>query len=280
MEVLQLHGREFVKASKAARDLGYAPDYIGQLCRSGAIRAERVGRNWYVDAEEMADHKQSKQRSVAAKSRASLVKRVSLVRHVGETGIRTTRTIQPIEYAEDDAPLVPRLSKRSRSDTHAVQHEEMIGAGKETDERVSMRDEYLDVDQEDAVVSPENEEEVMLAEHVHKIEDIRPVPVRVVSTEHVPAVIKVTRPAAAVAMPAAFRSETFSVHAVPLKKAPSSRGAWLTVILYLFAIASALCAVFARFDAIVTRDGAMYTYRFDPHVPEGVLEVVFEELRQ
>lgn len=276
MEVLQLHGREFVKASKAARDLGYAPDYIGQLCRSGAIRAERVGRNWYVDAEEIKDHKQSKQRSVAAKSRASLVKRVSLVRHVGEAGVRTTRTIQPIEYTEDDAPLVPRLSKRSRNDTDTKQRER----APEVDEDVLVQDEYPDAVGDVAEIVDDVSEDVPV-EHVRKIEDIRPVSIRVVSAEEdTPAVTAVLRPTTAATMHPSLRPETFSVHAVPLKKASPSRGMWLVALLYLFAIAGALCAIFARFDASVTRDGAMYRYRFDPHVPEGVVEVVLEELRR
>ena len=46
MEVLVLDGKNYVKASKAAKELGYATDYVGQLCRSGQVDAHLIGRTW------------------------------------------------------------------------------------------------------------------------------------------------------------------------------------------------------------------------------------------
>ena len=48
MEILVLDGKTYVKASKAAKDLGYATDYVGQLCRNDQIDAHLIGRTWYV----------------------------------------------------------------------------------------------------------------------------------------------------------------------------------------------------------------------------------------
>lgn len=57
METLTIGGKEFVKASKAAREYGYTADYIGQLCRGGKVNAKLVGRSWYVSQESLDFHR-------------------------------------------------------------------------------------------------------------------------------------------------------------------------------------------------------------------------------
>lgn len=41
-------GVEYMKATEIARMHHYAPDYIGQLCRTGKIEARLAGRTWYA----------------------------------------------------------------------------------------------------------------------------------------------------------------------------------------------------------------------------------------
>jgi len=41
---------ELVPASVAARQVGYTCDYITRLARAGTITAQKIGRQWYVDA--------------------------------------------------------------------------------------------------------------------------------------------------------------------------------------------------------------------------------------
>ncbi len=41
-------GVEYMKATEIARLHHYAPDYIGQLCRTGKIDAKLSGRTWYA----------------------------------------------------------------------------------------------------------------------------------------------------------------------------------------------------------------------------------------
>ena len=60
MDTVTLNGKEYAKARSVARELGYTSDYIGQLCRSGKIDAELVGRSWYVDVSELKSHKASR----------------------------------------------------------------------------------------------------------------------------------------------------------------------------------------------------------------------------
>lgn len=69
MDVVELQGRKYVKASKVAKDNGYTSDYVGQLCRAGLVRAERIGRSWYVDAEDVIKHRGEKKRNTKNKTR-------------------------------------------------------------------------------------------------------------------------------------------------------------------------------------------------------------------
>src|SRR3989338_9064180 len=55
---LIFEGKKFILSRDAARISGYAPDYIGQLCRSGRLLARHIGRNWYVGEESLIHHKE------------------------------------------------------------------------------------------------------------------------------------------------------------------------------------------------------------------------------
>lgn len=69
MDSLMLNGKEFVRATKAARDLGYTSDYVGQLARGNHIDAHLVGRSWYVDMKQLSMHKKEKKRISRQKAR-------------------------------------------------------------------------------------------------------------------------------------------------------------------------------------------------------------------
>ncbi len=263
MEVLQIHGREFVKASKAARDLGYAADYIGQLCRSGAIRAERVGRGWYVDAQEIARHKQSKQRSVAAKSRASLVKRVSLVQHVHAGGVHTTRAIQPIEYTDDDTPLVPLIGKRRLIPAVIPVTPEVVKLDTDESEEVVVQDAPIDV---------RDESETLPADESVVYEDsARVVPIRVPSIQH-DIVLHEKRDSVEVQKP--IVRETFSVQRVREKEDKKPGGGVFSGLLYMFALLGIVAGLFVRVDGVITRNGVVREYRLEMVLPEGVGQLV------
>lgn len=67
METLAIEGKNFVKASKLARDYGYTSDYIGQLCRAGKVEAQLVGRSWYVEVSSLENHKASRYKKSGTK---------------------------------------------------------------------------------------------------------------------------------------------------------------------------------------------------------------------
>ena len=68
MEVLNVNGKSYVKASVLARQLGYTSDYIGQLCRGNKVDAKLVGRSWYVEKKSIESHKSTRYRSTQVKT--------------------------------------------------------------------------------------------------------------------------------------------------------------------------------------------------------------------
>lgn len=111
METLVLNGVPYVKASKAARDLGYTSDYVGQLCRSGHIDAHLVGRTWYVNPEQLGTHRVEKKRISRVKAREQA--RKSIEEHAKKIVPKTTNTYTniAIHYESDENELIPQVRK-------------------------------------------------------------------------------------------------------------------------------------------------------------------------
>jgi len=49
MDELIFEGFKYISSKRAAEVTGYAKDYVGQLCRTGKVKARLVGRTWYVE---------------------------------------------------------------------------------------------------------------------------------------------------------------------------------------------------------------------------------------
>ena len=108
MEVLTLGGKEYVKASKAAKDLGYASDYVGQLCRSGAVDAHLVGRTWYVNPETLGAHRIEKKRTSRMKAREHAHRSIEAAKHLAITQNTKSAHNIDIRYEHDTKELIPR----------------------------------------------------------------------------------------------------------------------------------------------------------------------------
>ncbi len=116
METLVLDGKTYVKASKAARDLGYATDYVGQLCRSGKVPAHLIGRTWYVDATELGTHRIEKKRISRVKAREQAHKSIDEHRVKINSAPNTYKNIG-IQYEQDSEDLIPQTKKLSVQST-------------------------------------------------------------------------------------------------------------------------------------------------------------------
>lgn len=58
-EEILLGGKTYVSSKRAARECGYAQDYVGQLARTGVIDAQRVGGLWYVAMDSLQEYKRN-----------------------------------------------------------------------------------------------------------------------------------------------------------------------------------------------------------------------------
>lgn len=115
MKTLEINGKTYVKATALARELGYTSDYIGQLCRGGKVKAEQVGRSWYVEKDSITAHKENRYRSTAAKTKRDFKDRVREVH--SSDAIQSpeeqahTVHLKPHVYENDEAELIPTVIK-------------------------------------------------------------------------------------------------------------------------------------------------------------------------
>lgn len=111
MEVLILDGKSYVKASKAAKELGYATDYVGQLCRGGKVDAHLIGRTWYVNQKELGSHKTEKKRTSRVKAREYAKKAIEEHRMKNAETHNHYKNIA-IQYESDEGSLIPEPRKQ------------------------------------------------------------------------------------------------------------------------------------------------------------------------
>ncbi len=120
MDVLNVGGKEYVKASVIARDLGYTADYVGQLCRSHRVHAKLVGRSWYVDRDSISMHKTSRYRSTTTKAKESLREEVkvrvneSTNKQVASPHFYHSQKTSKVAYLEDESELIPLVQKEGK----------------------------------------------------------------------------------------------------------------------------------------------------------------------
>lgn len=120
MKSVVLDGKTYVKASEAAKDAGYTPDYVGQLCRGGKVDAQLVGRSWYVDQNDLRAYRSTANRTAKTKSReqvraAVATQKRTVQKHTAPQTNRhfMTRHLTTVHYEEDTEALIPNVRKLS-----------------------------------------------------------------------------------------------------------------------------------------------------------------------
>ena len=115
METISVGGENYVKASSLARELGYTADYVGQLCRSGAVKAQMVGRSWYVHEPSLREHKKSRYRSTAAKSKTELGKALTSAASTSSVSLADQPNYlskHSARYESDESALWPETPEK------------------------------------------------------------------------------------------------------------------------------------------------------------------------
>lgn len=115
MDELVLEGETYFSTKRAAKETGYAKDYVGQLCREGRVTARLVGRSWYVLASAIREHRfggSQPEKTQASKGSKSEVLPVA----VPSTREPPTLAWEPARYESvQDTPLpnINRLQQQS-----------------------------------------------------------------------------------------------------------------------------------------------------------------------
>ncbi len=60
MDTVRVDGVTYTKVAVIAKKFRYTKDYVGQLCRSGKVDCQFVGRSWYVSEESLLRHKDNR----------------------------------------------------------------------------------------------------------------------------------------------------------------------------------------------------------------------------
>ncbi len=120
MDRLDVGGREYISARRASEMNGYAPDYLGQLCREGKISGTRVGRGWFIDAASLQKHIEGHSRG----KKGERVTRAESVKVEGQRGSGLYEKVARLgwgavdaapKYSSDFAPLLPLLVRAGES---------------------------------------------------------------------------------------------------------------------------------------------------------------------
>src|SRR3989344_2338320 len=115
-----LEGKEYISASRASKKIGYASDYIGQLCRAKKIPGRLIGRTWYVDFALLTEHKKNRQ---LGKVKKLVVKKLVESASIEKSILTLTPNAEFTKklfftYENDNRPWLPKLSKKDRYIEH------------------------------------------------------------------------------------------------------------------------------------------------------------------
>ncbi len=114
---LEINGKRFISARRAAEITKYSADYVGQLCRGGKVNAKMVGRSWYVEADSLLEYqdaieavREEQFQSLANKLHARQAQ-VALPSSEGVHQHNVSGLYQSFASEEDGHPLIPLTEK-------------------------------------------------------------------------------------------------------------------------------------------------------------------------
>lgn len=119
MDELQLSGKKYISARRAAELTGYAKDYIGQLARGGKVAATKIGRAWYVEEGEIkaiaelpsipVDLEEGAVPQVPSALQRQALHSIHSLQALDKNKTFSLRTWEPVRYSSDSSALFPEL---------------------------------------------------------------------------------------------------------------------------------------------------------------------------
>jgi hypothetical protein len=164
METIVLDGKEYVKASKAAQDIGYTTDYVGQLCRSGKIGSRLIGRSWYVSIDELSSHRTGSKRTARIKAHEQVQKTLKerLSQEIVGQGKHYERHIPEVQKVQvesartvlQQSKKVLHTAKKEKEPDYTIENEgkKIVMSGKL--EITDATDEEVAIDEHTVILKP------------------------------------------------------------------------------------------------------------------------------
>ena len=110
MDEILIGEKRYISSKQAAKETGYAKDYIGQLCREGRVPARLVGRSWYVLESAIHDHRFGDSKNDSPKEPASTA------------AASITSSWEAPRYAASETEILPQILPKESEPV--VKHEE------------------------------------------------------------------------------------------------------------------------------------------------------------
>ena len=127
MENLEIDGKNYISAKRAAKENSYTPDYIGQLIRASKLIGKKVGRSWYVEEESLnaflKERAEGSQHEYGVTSIPEVTAGTSLVgeEKIKLTPVEKTEEKVSVEVAEEKIPVVAAVPVTIGSQVEEVQ---------------------------------------------------------------------------------------------------------------------------------------------------------------
>lgn len=119
MDSLEIEGKEYISAKRAAREHSYTMDYIGQLIRGGKLIGKKVGRAWYVEQDSLNAYlalllkpQDAGMAATIEASQTSPVVQEPVAEKSADTGVEVQNPSVPASVATQVAQVVHREPER------------------------------------------------------------------------------------------------------------------------------------------------------------------------
>ena len=144
MDELVIGDKKYISSKRAAEMTGYAKDYVGQLCREGRVEARLVGRNWYVLASAMEDHRFGEPKEEKGTIRE-------------EEAPSLSKTWDTPRYEAERSPALPYINRLAESSFEPQERDGRAEAPVEAHSIETMQDAWKEWFNRDSIVAPTSE---------------------------------------------------------------------------------------------------------------------------
>jgi len=114
METLEHAGVTYVKVTTLAKKFKYTADYIGQLCRTGKVDCQLVGRAWFVSESSLVAHKSDRYKQSLPPEVLSKINVIPVMQDAEKTSVYPTLSKHVHKHFEERTFPVQKIQGGSQ----------------------------------------------------------------------------------------------------------------------------------------------------------------------